>query len=159
MSIPAYKEAPLHIIKAFLPITLSMPRCLYDFNKPMSCKHIRDRAGWKVCKLYLHLSIFQTINSGRSNRQKSQSHKKEYPCLNYYYYYYYYYYYTNIFLQNEFAYKYIYHLHQTQQYDLKKQIKTRSKDPVEDIVEDIVVLSARTIFIIRQKLALKGDIN
>ena len=32
-------------------------------------------------------------------------------------------------------------------------IKTRSKDPVEDIV----VFSARTIFVIRQKLALKRD--
>ena len=42
-------------------------------------------------------------------------------------------------------------LHQTQQYDLKKQIKPCSKDPVEDIV----VLSAGTIFVIRQKLALK----
>ena len=31
----------------------------------------------------------------------------------------------------------------------KKQIKTRSKDPVEDIA----VLSAGTIFVIRQKLA------
>ena len=42
-------------------------------------------------------------------------------------------------------------LHQTQQYDLKKQIKTCSKDPVEDIV----VLPAGTILVIRQKLALK----
>ena len=34
-----------------------------------------------------------------------------------------------------------------------KKIKTRSKDPVEDIV----VLSAGTIFVIRQRLALKRD--
>ena len=63
-------------------------------------------------------------------------------------------YYTNIFLQNESAYIKIciYHLHQTQQYDLKK-IKTRSKDPLEDIV----VLPAGTIFVIRQRLALKRD--
>ena len=35
----------------------------------------------------------------------------------------------------------------------KRQIKTRSKNPVEDIV----VLSAGTIFAIRQRLALRRD--
>ena len=48
---------------------------------------------------------------------------------------------------------YKYCLHQTQQHDLKKNKQTRSKDPVEDIV----ILSAGTIFVIRQKLALKRD--
>ena len=50
-------------------------------------------------------------------------------------------------------YIYIYRWYQTQQYDLKQQIKTHCKDPVEDIL----VLSAGTIFVIRQRSALKRD--
>ena len=40
-----------------------MPCCLYDFNEPMSWKHIKDRAGWKVYKLCFKLCF----NCGRSN--------------------------------------------------------------------------------------------
>ena len=53
-----------------------------------------------------------------------------------------------------YIYIYVYNLHQSQQYDLRKQKK---KTLSKDTGEDIAVLSAGTIFIIRQRLALKRD--
>ena len=57
--------------------------------------------------------------------------------------------YIYIYIIYIYIYIYIYRLHQTQPDEFKKQIKTPSKEPVDDIV----VLSAGTIFVIRQKLA------